>query len=213
MTSENLVYSLVGLVIGLFVHFLFRYFGKKGENLATKEDITAITDKMEIVKHEYAKQLESAKAELTIQLSTNSFRYEKEYEILKELMSLLFDVKDACLKLRPQFDIIDISRSDDERKKERLSRFFQARWELYLAREKKRPFYPDSIYKAFIEIDKLVFSESNQYRYLDPKNVDKSEEYWEKATENQEAIESKVELAIEEIRIRVNKWESLIESL
>ena len=81
------------LVVGTFISsligaFFGKYFGKKGENLATKQDISEITQKIENVRLEYAKQLESTKADLSSQLKTHGFRYEKEYEILNELTAL-----------------------------------------------------------------------------------------------------------------------------
>lgn len=42
---------LIGIIMGLFIkHFLPSYINKKGENLATKEDIEDITKKIESVK-------------------------------------------------------------------------------------------------------------------------------------------------------------------
>ena len=52
-----LLYSLVGFVCGLFLKsFLPDYFGQKGKNLATKEDIEEIT-----IKTEKARQLQQRK--------------------------------------------------------------------------------------------------------------------------------------------------------
>lgn len=56
-----------GLVAGLVGHFLFRYFlsgylSEKGKNLATKEDIAAITKEIERVRTQYAVLLEERKA-------------------------------------------------------------------------------------------------------------------------------------------------------
>ena len=56
---EVLVEVLILLILaggGLFVR---HYLKTKGHNLATKEDIEAITDKIERVRSEYAKHLEN----------------------------------------------------------------------------------------------------------------------------------------------------------
>lgn len=149
MTIEAFFYILAGLVLGFLLNSFFpKYFGKKGENLATKEDISEITNKIETVKHDYAHQLEATKAELSAQLNTHGFRYEKEYEVLNELTALLVDVRDTSLSLRPVLDFRDPSKEEEEIKKERLQRFFEALRALYLYREKKRPFYPDEIVTA-----------------------------------------------------------------
>lgn len=53
---------IVGGVCSLiFRNFLPGYMGEKGKNLATKEDIAVITDKIESVKVEYSKQFEDYK--------------------------------------------------------------------------------------------------------------------------------------------------------
>ena len=58
MTAEQITWTLVGFILALVINnFLPKYFGKKGENLATKEDISEITNKIETVKHDYAKGL------------------------------------------------------------------------------------------------------------------------------------------------------------
>ncbi|MBP5074764.1 hypothetical protein HUS84_12285 [Pseudomonas chlororaphis] len=71
MESELLkyLYAVIGAVAGsvlllLAQHFLPSYSKEKGKNLATKEDIEAITEKIESVKVDYAKQLELYKLQL-----------------------------------------------------------------------------------------------------------------------------------------------------
>jgi len=50
----------------LLKRYLPTYFQEKGKNLATKEDIRDITDKVESVKTEYARQLELFKHDITL---------------------------------------------------------------------------------------------------------------------------------------------------
>jgi hypothetical protein len=64
---------IIGLLIG---KFLPSYFNKKGENLATKEDIAEITKKAEEVKSEYLKELENFKADLVKQQKGFNERFE-----------------------------------------------------------------------------------------------------------------------------------------
>jgi hypothetical protein len=58
--------------IALLISFLWlrkylpTYFQEKGKNLATKEDIGEITDKIEAVKTDYARQLELFKSEISL---------------------------------------------------------------------------------------------------------------------------------------------------
>lgn len=55
--------AVAGLVIGLLVRrYCSSYLDKKGENLATKEDIAAITREVERVRLVYSAELEQIKA-------------------------------------------------------------------------------------------------------------------------------------------------------
>jgi hypothetical protein len=51
-------------IIGVMLKFLLPgYLGEKGKNLATKEDIGHITDKIEAIKAQYALLVEAAKVD------------------------------------------------------------------------------------------------------------------------------------------------------
>ncbi|MBK7846967.1 MAG: hypothetical protein IPJ73_06385 [Zoogloea sp.] len=208
--SPGIAWILLSLLFGLILgNFLPKYFSKKGENLATKEDISEITDKIESVKHDYANDLESVKAELSAKLNTHGFRYENEYNILSELTGLLVDVRDASVSLRPVMDFKDPDKTDADIKRERLQRLFEARKLLYFAREKKRPFYPEEIYQSILVIEKTVRTESVKDQYQSPFDEGNFMSYWEEAEKNQNEIAASAEAAMEKIRSRVNKWESL----
>jgi len=196
-------------ILGLFSGYLAKYFTKKGENLATKEDIEAITSKIESVKYDYANQLEQSKTEMNAQLKNHGFRYEKEFEILLELSSLLVETRDACLSLRPMLDRVDPNVSEDKRKKERLNRFYKARHILYLARETKQPFFPQDIYDSIVAVEKTAHKESLRYQHRDPDDFGKNYDYWEDADELQKEIVSQANEAIFKIRERVKSWESV----
>lgn len=217
--EQNIIICLqVLILLGIssvfwFRKFLFSYTEQKGKNLATKEDIGEITSSIEQVKLDHAKQLESARAELSSQINTHGFRYEKEYEVLSELSSLLVDIRDASISLRPVMDIRDSSKTDDEIKQERLTRFYEALRALYLVREKKRPFFPEEIYLSIRSIEKASRSESIEYKYHDPMDAERYMDYWEKAESNQEKITELAEEAMSKIRARVTKWEALSDSL
>lgn len=77
----------LGAVIGVIVlyllikSFLPSYFSEKGKNLATKEDVASITDKVESVKTDYAKVLEELKSNNQLKLA----EIEREKNIKKEV--------------------------------------------------------------------------------------------------------------------------------
>ncbi|MFP9116427.1 hypothetical protein ACLI08_01435 [Flavobacterium sp. RNTU_13] len=64
---------LIGFVLFFTIkNFLPTYFAEKGKNLATKEDIEHITEKVEKIKAEFVKNIEFIKADLTY-LNQNKF--------------------------------------------------------------------------------------------------------------------------------------------
>jgi hypothetical protein len=77
----------LGAVIGATAVYLFiksflpSYISEKGKNLATKEDIASITDKVESVKTDYAKVLEELRSDNQIRLAA----IEREKNIKKEV--------------------------------------------------------------------------------------------------------------------------------
>lgn len=216
---QVLCLSGIGCIF-IFKKYLFSYASEKGKNLATKEDVGEITQKIEDVKHEYARKmqelqhdyaqkLESARAELSAQLSTHGFRYEKEYEVLSELTSNLVDVRDTSVSLRPALDFRDPDKSDEDIKRDRLTRFSEALKSLYIVRERKRPFYSEEIYQAILAIEKKSRRESLEYQHKDPEEGKNFLDYWDSAEKNQEQIIELAEVAMQKIRDRVTKWDPL----
>lgn len=77
----------IGAILGGGITYLFlksflpSYFSKKAENLATKEDIASITDKVESVKTDYAKVIEELRTNNQLKLA----EIEREKNIKKEV--------------------------------------------------------------------------------------------------------------------------------
>ena len=84
---------------------LFPYLNKKGENLATKEDIAEITDKVEQVKSEYTERLEEIKQQNRLLLENTQYKnqlrlaaldrrlevHQQAYVLWQKLMDVLYD--------------------------------------------------------------------------------------------------------------------------
>ena len=75
------ILNILFFIVNLGILFFNGYFKRKGENLATKQDIQQITDKVESVKIEYLRQIEEYKKDLEI-------KYSFEPTILKAKISL-----------------------------------------------------------------------------------------------------------------------------
>ncbi len=74
----------LGILGYIFKSYFPAYFHKKGENLATKEDIGEITKKIEQVKVQYSAQLEDIKLSVkSVYDSRKSFSNRQQYEVLK----------------------------------------------------------------------------------------------------------------------------------
>lgn len=204
--------SLIGLgVLGALIKFFpAGYLGEKGKNLATKEDVAEITDRIERVKGQYSAELEATKAELSSKLKTHGFRYEKEFQVLEILSERLVRVRDCSRALRPIMDLVDPAKSKDEIKSERLKASWESRRDLYLIRETKRPFFPEDIYQAILAVEKVASTEAIRYQYqeLGEDGVD-FRKYWEEAETNQQAVSERADEALQLIRLRITQWDSL----
>ena len=202
----------VSILLGVSCIFIFRkalfsYSTEKGKNIATKEDIGEITKRIENVKLDYATQLEETKVALLSKMSTHSYRFEKEYEVLSDLTKSLVELRSAVLGLRPEFDTVDFDEGPKERKNKRLDRLYEARHDLYCMRESKRPFFSEEIYQSILIIDKEAVNETKSYEYQNPNDLQR--DYWGEAENNRGKIIKAVEYSMTIIRERVRSWDAL----
>jgi cell division protein FtsB len=66
METARIILDLILILLGLYFVLLKSFFSEKGKNLATKQDIQEITEKIESVKLEYTKKSEQNKYELDL---------------------------------------------------------------------------------------------------------------------------------------------------
>lgn len=88
---------VVAFILGLFIkNFFPKYMEEKGKNLATKEDIEEITEKIEKVKYEYNEEIEKLRSNLNKDfqeyIDTMKFLKERSYKQFSELYSKLYSV-------------------------------------------------------------------------------------------------------------------------
>jgi hypothetical protein len=218
----------VGILILLWRHYLPSYFGEKGKNLATKEDIGAITreiesvkalytyaaekgknaatkedieeitDKIESVKRLYSEELELVRATLGSRSHTYHVRYEREFDIVLELTEKLVDLRNAALSLRP------IMRLGDREKSELRDEYFRAERALTRFADTRRPFFPEGIYQALYDVGQAAWAEAVQHGMYTPDN---NPNYWTDAQKNAETILTLSNNALDMIRARVQRWE------
>lgn len=184
----------IGVLVLLAKNFFPAYFGKKGENLATKEDIEEITRK-----------IESMKATVGSQLYIHQTRYQNEFVILQDLSEKLVDLRDSALSLRPTVDSFDPNEPEEERKGKRLRRYHEAAMAFYKLYETRKPFYPDEIYDGVRALDKIVWKEVVQYKHGSGKGYDR--DYWDKSVANAQEISQMTDKVMDLIRDRIQYWE------
>ncbi len=198
--QEGVPITLISYGILACIAFIASYLGgylrRKGENVATKEDVKKITDQIESVKYEYAKDLH-----------INQTRYGKEFEILLELNKKIFPLRDAICALQPKIDVQWSTETKEEQKHRKLQRYEKAAKELYEIIESYRPFYPKEIYHLLKNLDDLGWREAVRYDYFDLKKD--GQKAWDEAAQNQEKIHTVCENIIEAIRQRVIYWEEM----
>ena len=191
-------------IIGVGIYFR-SYISKKGENLATKDDVGEITTKIEDVRHDYAARLESLRTTLQAKLQIDHVRYQNEYLILSALSEKVVELRDSAIGLRPSADIHDPNESEDDRKRRRLKNFNDASHQYYSLASTKKPFIPEEICEIVDELRKKSRSEAIRYAHGDP---DKDPiKYWDEADKNAEVIEKLANEVMTAIRERVKTWE------
>ena len=183
------IFTVAGL--GLF----FMYFKKKGENLATKEDIEEITEKVE-----------SLKASIGSQQFIHQTRYQNEFKILMELSEKIIALSDAARSLRPVIDRVNPNESEDERKKKRLAEYSEVSKNFYHLFKTRQAFYQEDIYIVLQKLDHLAFKEAIEYGHS-IKTDGRDPKYWENAKKNSEEIYNLADEVIGLIRKRVKYWE------
>ncbi|MBE7689053.1 hypothetical protein F6A46_12560 [Tenacibaculum finnmarkense genomovar ulcerans] len=95
-TQIQILVEIIILLSTLYLIFFKNYFKKKGENLATKEDIGDITQKVESVKIEYQKNLEEIKSQLNIVNKKNEILLNEKVRTFLEIQKKINDCKKYC---------------------------------------------------------------------------------------------------------------------
>lgn len=191
-------------VFGLFAkNLLPAYAAEKGRNLATKEDIEAITRQIEGVKLVFSKDLELTRGAISSQLGIRQHRYQREFEMLVELSSYVLRLQHAALDLRngewnPPADELP------QQKTERLRAAFWTAHAAFLSFEPRRPFVDPSIGEA---IDRFSHAVEYEVRAFAGNSHDRPEQ-----ERNSSAIVTACQALTRAIRARVRVWEEFDDS-
>jgi hypothetical protein len=95
METTRIILDSIIIIIGILWIFLKSYYSEKGKNLATKEDIKEITDKIESVKLSYVKILEDYKHDLSLK---NDLEKRLINSVLTDIYKLVTSSKEQIFK-------------------------------------------------------------------------------------------------------------------
>jgi hypothetical protein len=193
MTFEQTI--IFAIVVGIGA-FLGTYLREKGKNLATKEDVFVITQKVE-----------SIKTDLAAKQYFSQIRYEREMKVFEEIWPKLCELQEAVLSLRP---IMDYSpqegEPEDSRKQKRAINFATAFNDFKTTVLHNRPFYPPIIWDELQALLKICWGEAVEYGTFDAR---KDRDYWTRAMDNAKAINEQIDKTCEAIRTRLSKFDNL----
>ena len=149
--------------------FIVVYLKEKGKNLATKEDISEITKKIEAAKLDYSSKLESVKTTLGSKLFITQVRYQNEFDLLVNLSKKLATFRNAVLNfeiLVRSYQQEDFNYASAKKSAEEVLAALGILMEEY---EGNKPFYPEEIYECMIELHRSGFDKV--LLTLDEKNL------------------------------------------
>ena len=155
---EIVGFIIVEISIILIGAFLFSYAKKKAENLATKEDVSEITRKVEAVKHEYSSKLESVKTVLCARLFTQQVRYQNEFDMLVSLSEKLTKLRHALSNFEIQVLSNKPNADNSVDSKQKAEKTLAAMGVLMGEYEEHKPFYPQEIYESVSKLHSLSFT-------------------------------------------------------
>lgn len=196
MNTDLILWGIIALFVTELV--CVAYLREKGKNQATKEDIGKITTEIEKVKNNFAHLL-----------NINSFRYQKEYEILTGLAVCLVRYRDIAMG----YNDFALSRESRDTtvsldNKQYYSTLKIAYSKFYLKTEKHRPFYPENIYKLLMDFDTNIKRMESCYKIASATQSDLEQvKRYNEADELRDKILPLSEMIIKAIRDRAQSWE------
>jgi hypothetical protein len=129
----------------------------------------------------------------------HKFQFEKEFSIYNDLWAKLVDLRNAAASLRPIVETVDISKTEQERRTEKLNTL-QAKFnEVVRVFEYNRPFYAREIYKEVEKVLRTSRFEATDFHLLDST----TKEYWEQGEKNIKTITDSVDRVSDLIRKRI----------
>jgi hypothetical protein len=199
----SLVFYPLTIVLSIGGAWLISYVREKGKNLATKEDVSEITRKVE-----------SIKTDLAAKQHFSQIRYARELKTYEELWPKLCELESIVLSLRSGWGFSSAQgMSEEEETLKRKQQFGEAHRAFFLAVSHSRPFYPAEVWDELNMLIMLCWGEAVQWGFLSNlahmRARENREDYYDKAEKNADAIKKQIDIICEVIRTRLNKFDSI----
>jgi len=199
---NNLIWVvLFGLVWLLFRRYLPSYVNEKGKNLATKEDVEEITQKVEAVRSQFQARTEILKSQLDRMADVERIQFQWEFNVLRELWLKIQNV----LKEAHWIALVSAQRlgseAYDDSRGEQLSNLINALEVCSEVNERNKPFFHKEVYGEVSKLMKLLSALHSEASSA--QQGVSAQEYWAKAEKDREQTLQSVERICEKIRERV----------
>jgi hypothetical protein len=201
---DYLQVAVLQAVITAAVWYLASYLNEKGKNLATKEDIKEITDKIESVKTEYAKDLESLKSQLNAKFHAHTVRFEKEFQILERVWNGLIELRNAAEAFTPGPKSGPIDQDKDK------ERFGEAYYKFLGIIDVHKPFYSKELFDLLEEYRRRQLRYIRDHEFMTQPGFQAhwvKPDFWDKRDENLQEIRKLCDDVCQAIRKRTKSYE------
>jgi hypothetical protein len=197
--------AIITVVMSALVALTVSYLREKAKNFATKEDIAKITSEVERVKLGFAQELERTKAELLVRGHFDKVRHDREMKVYEDIWPKISALRFAVLALRPTGVRMVNAAEPEEDRKNRLTQYYFDKMKAFVeSTEHNRPFYPPEVWDDIESLTRLCNAEGGQYMLMTPAD---DPGYWQRAMDNAQQINARVEKICEAIRYRLSKFD------
>jgi len=178
----NLVFYPLTVVLSIGSAWLFSYAREKGKNLATKEDISAITNTQEAIRNELANRSHFSRV-----------RYDREMEVYQKVWPKLMNFFEAT------YLSVDISPTTLQ------NRYVEARDEVIMVIRENRPFFAKEIRQEALAFQLLCEDHRLSENLLRVRDLTPDEK--KKYFESHDKIKAQLDKVEEAIRNRLSKFD------
>ncbi|WP_172426941.1 hypothetical protein [Flavobacterium sp. ACN2] len=133
------------------------------------------------------------------EVSIHKLQFEKEFLIYDKLWKSLVELRTNTALLRPQAEVINTTKSEEEIRKEKLNNIDLAFRNCVNIYEDNKPFYPKDIYEEIRSTIKITNKEIIQF----VRGESYTDEYWNTGEKNITKIINSIDVVCEKMRERI----------